>query len=444
MSTIAQVVIVGRVNVGKSTLFNRLSQRVKSITLDFEGVTRDYLKEEIAWRDSRFDLIDSGGIHLRKSQDPLFERIRTQVLQLVQDADVIMFMVDGTVGVLQEDHELSRYIHKLNKPSVLVINKMDSKRAQEQEFEFDRLGFEHQMGISAEHGKNIPDLLDLLVTLIPKKVTHKPQKKSNFRVMFLGKPNVGKSSLMNALLEEERALVSDVPGTTREAFSEQITFYKEVIGITDTPGIRRQSSVKGELEPLMVKSAFQALRSSHIVMLLIDGSSDTLVDQELKLAFYVYQEKFKSLILLINKDDLVTEQSKASLERSMEYYKHLIDKIPVLHISCKTGKNIGRVLPLVQKVWEHTSQKFDPAALQRTCIEGLMKKPLYAKQKPLILYKVRQVHVAPITIEFVVNESRWFGPSQLSFFDNLLRSEYDMVGVPIKFIVKKRKEVLNA
>lgn len=443
MSHKAQVVIVGRMNVGKSTLFNRLSKRVRSITLDFEGVTRDYLKEEVEWRDSLFDLVDSGGIHLRKSQDPLFERVRTQVLALIQEADVVLFMVDATVGALQEDHEIARYIHKLNKPTILVLNKMDHKRAQEQAFEFERLGFEHSVGISAEHGKGIPDLLDKIIEIMPTEVSHKPSQKPHFRVMFLGKPNVGKSSLMNALLQEERALVSDVPGTTREAFSEQITFYKEVIGITDTPGIRRQSSVTGELEPLMVKSAFSALRSSHIVLLLIDGSSDTLVDQELKLAFYTFQEHYKSLILLINKDDLITEQSKASFERSMEFYKHLMKKIPVLHISCKTGKNIGRVLPLIQKVWERTSQRFEPAALQRLCMDGLKRKPLYHKTLPLILYKVRQVHIAPITIELLVNESRWFGPSQVSFFENLIRSEYDMVGVPIKFIVKKRKEELG-
>jgi len=436
----AQVVIVGRMNVGKSTLFNRLSHRVRSITLDYEGVTRDYLKEEVSWREKVFDLIDSGGIHLRKSQDELFEQVRTQVLSLIGEADVIMFMVDAIVGPLQEDHEIARYLHKLNKPTVLVMNKIDSKRAEEQVHEFDQLGFEHKVGISAEHGKGIPDLLDTVISIMPSAVSHQLAKKPAFRVMLLGKPNVGKSSLMNALLQEERALVSDIPGTTREAFSEQITFYKEIIGITDTPGIRRQSSVTGELEPLMVKSAFSALRSSHIVLLLIDGSSDTLVDQELKLAFYAFQEQYKSLILLINKDDLITEQSKATFERSMEYYKHLMTKIPVLHISCKTGKNVGRVVPLIQKVWDRTSQRFEPTALQRLCMEGLKKKPLYAKTKPLILYKVRQVHVAPITIELTVNESRWFGPSQLSFFDNLMRSEYDMTGVPIKFIVKKRKE----
>ena len=443
MSQKAQVVIVGRMNVGKSTLFNRLSRRVKSIILDYEGVTRDYLKEEVEWRDARFDLIDSGGIHLRKSQDPLFERIRKKVLEMIEVGDLIVFMVDGTVGLLPEDKELAKYVHRLKKPVILVINKMDSKKAQEREYEFDRLGFNYVVPISAEHGKGIPDLLDKIVEVMPKDVSHKPEQKPLYRIMLLGKPNVGKSSLMNELLKEERALVSDIPGTTREAFSEQITFYKEVIGITDTPGIRRKRAVTGELEPLMVKSAFQAMRKSHIVLLLIDGSSHTLVDQELKLAFYVFKEQYKSLIILVNKEDLMTDQSKAGLEHSFHYYKHLLDKIPVLNISCKTGKNVGRVIPLITKVWARTSQKFDDTALQNLIIDALKKKPLYHKTMPLLVYRVRQVRSAPITIELVVNESKWFGPSQLSFFDRLLRSEYDMIGVPVKFIVKKKKEMKN-
>ena len=437
MSQKAQVMIVGRVNVGKSTLFNRLSRHVKSITLDFEGVTRDYLKEEVEWRDHIFDLIDSGGIHLRKSQDALFESIRKQVLDMVDQADVIVFMIDATVGILPEDRELAKYIHKLNKPVILIPNKMDSKKTLEHEHEFERLGFEHIVPISAEHGKGIPDFLDKVIELMPVEVSHKPEQKSLYRIMLLGKPNVGKSSLMNELLKQERALVSEIPGTTREALSEKVVFHKQAIGITDTPGIRRKRSVSGELEPLMVKSAFQAMRSSHIVLLLIDGSSHTLVDQELKLAFYVFKEQYKSLIVLVNKDDLVTDQSKAGLEHSFHYYKHLLDKVPILHISCKTGKNVGRVLPLINKVWERTSQKFDDAALQRLFIEALMEKPLHHKRMPLMIFKVRQVRSAPITIEMRVNESKWFGPSQLTFFENILRSEYDMIGVPVKFIIKK-------
>jgi GTPase len=439
MSSKASVVIVGRMNVGKSTLFNRISLRVKSITLDYEGVTRDYIKEEVMWKGIPFDLIDSGGIHLRKSQDELFEKVRKKVLALVEDADVIIFMVDGTVGLIPEDREIATYLHKTGKPVVLAINKIDSKQAQEFRYEFDQLGFDKSVELSAEHGRGVEDLLDDVLSLMPLQVSHKEAEEPSFRVMLLGKPNVGKSSLMNALLKEERSLVSAEAGTTREAFSEEIMFYKEAIQITDTPGIRRKRAVSGggELEPLMVQSAFHALKKSHIILLLIDGSSHTMVDQELKLAFYAFTEQYKACILVINKSDLITEQSAKDLERCFEMYQHLMKKISVINISCKTDKNVGKVLPLIQKVWERYSQKLDDTALTKLFKEKLAKKPLYAKTKLLHVYKVKQIRTAPITIELRVNEPLWFGDSQLNFFENLLRSEYDMVGVPVKFTVKK-------
>lgn len=440
MTLNGSVVIVGRMNVGKSTLFNRISKNVKSITLDYEGVTRDYIKEEVSWKGKHFELIDSGGIHLRKSRDALFEQVRIKVLDLVNKADVIVFMVDGTVGLLPEDREIGTYLHKLKKTVILVINKMDSKTAQMQHFEFERLGFPLMLGISAEHARGIEDLLDIIVEYLPAHGSSVVETKPQCKVMLLGKPNVGKSSLMNALLKEERALVSEVPGTTREALSEQIMFYKEAIQLTDTPGIRRKRSVSGELEPLMVKSSFQALKKSDIVIMLIDGASHTLVDQELKLAFYAFNEHYKALILLINKQDLMTDQSKRDLEHSFEYYDFFIKKIPVMNISCKTGKNVGRVLPLIQEVWQRYSTQFDNESLTKLFIGELIKKPLYHKTKLLRLYKVKQIKEGPPVLELVVNEPDWFGSSQLTFFENLLRSEYDMKGVPVKFITKKARE----
>lgn len=440
MKSSGSVVIVGRMNVGKSTLFNRISRDVKSITLDYEGVTRDFIKEEVEWQDRRFDMIDSGGIHLRKSQDALFEAVRKKVLDLVEKAQVIIFMVDGTVGIVPEDREIATYLHKLNKPVILVINKMDSKVAQEHIFEFERLGFEHTVQVSAEHARGIEDVLDAVVALLPFKPIHEEESKPAFRVMLLGKPNVGKSSLMNALLKEERSLVSEIPGTTREAVSEQIMFYKEAIQLTDTPGIRRKRAVSGELEPLMVKSAFHALKKTDIVVLLIDGSSHTLVDQELKLAFYAFSEHYKALILLINKQDLITEVSKQDLDRSFDEYDFLIKKIPVLQISCKTGKNVGRVMTLIQEVWQRYSQTIPDAELSKLFIGALTKKPLYHKTHLLRVIKARQLRTAPVTIELRVNEPVWYGESQLTFFENLLRSEYDMIGVPVKFVVKRAKE----
>lgn len=440
MKSSGSVVIVGRMNVGKSTFFNRISRHVKSITLDYEGVTRDFIKEEVEWRHKKFDLIDSGGIHLRKSQDPLFEAVRKKVLDLVDQAQVIIFMVDGTVGVLPEDREIATYLHKVKKPTILVINKIDSKKAQEHIYEFERLGFEHIVQVSAEHARGIEDVLDVVVASLSEKSMQETETEPTFRVMLLGKPNVGKSSLMNGLLKEERSLVSEIPGTTREAVSEQIMFYKEAIQLTDTPGIRRKRAVSGELEPLMVKSAFHALKKSDIVVMLIDGSSHTLVDQELKLAFYAFSEHYKALILLINKQDLMTDVSKQDLDRSFDYYDFLIKKIPVLQISCKTGKNVGRVMTLIQEVWQRYKQTIADAELTRLFIGGLAKKPLYHKTNLLRLYKVRQVRTAPMTIELLVNEPDWFGVSQLTFFENILRSEYAMTGVPVKFIVKKANE----
>lgn len=426
-------------NVGKSTLFNRLAKDARSITLDYEGVTRDFIKDRVEWQGKQFDLVDSGGIHLRKTQDPLFEQVRKKVLDLVGNAELIVFMTDGIAGLLPEDREISKFLHKTGKPVIVAVNKFDNNQAREHVYEFEQLGYPVTLTLSAQHGIGINTLLDAIVEQLPEKGGQSIPEEPTFRVMLLGKPNVGKSSLMNLLLKQERSIVSDIPGTTREAVSEQITFYKEAIAITDTPGIRRKRSVEGDLEPLMVKSSFYALKNSDIVVLLIDGSENALADQELKLAFYAFTEHYKALILLINKQDLVTEQSKTELEYSFEHYPQLIKKIPVLAISCLTDKNVGRVLPLLQKVWERHSQIFDDAALTKLLIGGLHKKPLFHSTFPLRIYAVKQVKSAPITIVLTVNEPRWFGPSQLTFFENLLRSEYDMVGVPVKFIVKKQK-----
>lgn len=436
---VPQALIVGRMNVGKSTLFNRLSDKVRAITLDYEGVTRDFIRDRIDWQDTTFDIIDSGGIHLRKNHDEIFEKVRTKVLERVAEADVLVFLVDANVGLLPEDREISQYLFKLKKPVILAINKADSNQAMANLYEFERLGHAQMVTISALHGRSVNDLLDMIVSNLPKRI-HVDVEKPEIKVTFLGKPNVGKSSLMNALTKQERSIVSDVPGTTREAVKESINFYQDVIELTDTAGIRKKRSVTGELEPLMVKSSFFALRDTNIVVLLIDGSVHEIADQELKLAFYAFEEHHKSLILLINKSDLETEVSKKDLEHSFEFYQHLIKKIPVLHISCKTGKNVGRVLTLINKVWKASNQQLDDKKLNALLISALQKKPLFHSTRPLRVYEVYQIGVSPIRIGMRVNEPDWFGPSQLSFFENIVRAEYDLEGAAVKFVVMKNQE----
>jgi GTP-binding protein len=408
---------------------------VKSLTLDYAGVTRDFIKDTVTWQSRTFDLIDSGGITASWSKDPILQKVREAVINLIEQAGLILFVCDGTTGILPEDRAIARLLHKLGKPVILVVNKMDKRRAQEQLYEFERLGFSPIIPVSAEHGTGIHELLDVIVRLLPVQ-TVSPVEPA-YKVVLLGRPNVGKSSLLNALVQEERSIVSDVPGTTREAVSERINFYKETIELTDTAGIRRKRAVSGKLEPLMVKSSMQALKDADIVLLLIDAHEHSLVDQDLKLAFYAFAHQYKSLILLVNKSDLLTEINLQDLERRFDYYKHLIKKIPVLFISAKTGKNIGKILPLIKKVWERSQQQFDSVAITKLFKAELIKKPLYHKTQPLLVYRAEQVTRSPITIVMEVNEPLWFQESQQAFFENILRSNYNLIGVPVKFIFRK-------
>ena len=353
-----QVVIVGRTNVGKSTLFNRLSENVKAIALDLEGVTRDFLRDTIAWQGRSFDLIDTGGISLRKTQDSLLSQSRGIALSMIEAADIILFVVDGKVGLVNEDREIAQLLHKHGKTVFLVVNKVDVKDSVDNLYEFEGLGFSKSCFISASHGKNIVDLLELIVAHLPAPVMVDVEEPT-YKIMLLGKPNVGKSSLMNLLLQKERAIVSPEAGTTREALAERVTFYQEDIQLSDTPGVRRMRSVTEPLEGMMVQSTMQALKNSDIVLLLVDASAESIVDQELKLAFYAFESQYKALIILFNKYDLVDEATKARFDHALSEYDFFLKKIITLNISCKTGKNVGKILPTVKEIWERHNHKFN-------------------------------------------------------------------------------------
>lgn len=441
MSNFPIVVIVGRTNVGKSTLFNRLSEKVKSIIFDQDGVTRDFIRDNVSWQGRTFALIDTGGVSLRKTQDQILSQVREQALQLVQDADVVIFMCDASVGLLPEDREIAKVLQKLGKKVLLVINKADTKAAKDNLYEFERLGFNLQFPISALQGTSINDVLEAIVGNLPYRPMDKleeEEKKSGFDVVILGKPNVGKSSLMNLLLNQERSIVADMPGTTREPVASNVAFYKEDIQVTDTAGIRKKRSVHESLEKTMVKTSFKALGRADIVLLVIDEADDILTDQELKLLFYAFQERHKAVIVLFNKQDLVQEFEKERMKFSVEKYQYLFDKLVTLSISCKSGKNIGRVLPTIQKVWERHSQQFTDDELTFCLQQSLIHKPLYRSGHLLRLFRVKQIKNAPITLMITVNEAKWFGPSQLTYLENVLRKEYDLLGVPVVFMVRKR------
>lgn len=440
MKNISSVVIVGRTNVGKSTLFNRMSKDVKSITHDEEGVTRDFLHDMVTWKNVSFELKDTGGISLKPSKDIILEHVRQQALELINAADLVMLVVDGTVGIMPEDRELSKMLHKLGKNVILVVNKSDCKITASNMHEFERLGHRAIMAVSAQHGTGCDELQDEIIAILPKhkNVVEKPVE---FKIVLLGKPNVGKSSLINLLLRENRMIVTDQPGTTREAVSERIAFHKADIQITDTPGIRRKRGVTEPLEQMMTKSSFRAVENADIVLLLVDVSQGEISDQELKLAFYVL-EKHKSLIMLFNKYDLLEHDDYAAqqLESSLERYPQLTKRAVRVNISCKTGKNIGKIMSTVQEVWKRSNQTFANEEISSLLVGAITAKPLYHKTMPLTVYKAKQVATAPITIVMIVNQPQWFEESQLGFFENVMRKKYDLQGAPVRILTRKKHQ----
>jgi GTP-binding protein len=453
MDNLSKVVIVGRVNVGKSTLFNRLSTEVKSIIFDYPGVTRDIIKDVVTWCGKPFELIDTGGVSFKKKQDSIEEEVRLRALQAVKDASIIIFVCDAKVGVIQDDLEILNLLRKLGKKIFLVANKTDSPLAEENRYQFEKLGFKDTFYISANHGKGIAELLEAIAenVTVPEKIHEEFENKQEWqdkefqdaqedktcKVVLLGKPNVGKSSLLNALMQEDRAIVSPVPGTTREPIKEKIKFSKGDIQITDTAGVRRKRTVDEDLEKLMVKTSFKALKDANIVLLMVDSSEKALCDQELKLLFYAF-ENHKAVILLFNKQDLVDRDIREQLDFSLEPYSYFMKKIEIMNISCKSGRNIDKILDLIDKVWVRHSQRFSNDELTMLFKDALVNKPLHHKTMALIVRAVKQVANSPITLLIIANVPEWFGHSQLTFFENLLRAKYDLKSVPIKFVVRRR------
>lgn len=435
MSKQNKVVVVGRANVGKSTLFNRLAENVRSITMDYVGVTRDFLQDTVSWKGKSFELIDTGGIQLQKSEDKITEQVRLKAMAMLEKAAVVLFVCDGAVGVIPEDRAIAKFVHKLGKPTILLVNKADAKITAENLPEFERLGFKNIMAISAQHGTGMVDLLDDILNYLPKDLAL-PEEKPGLRVALLGKPNVGKSSLMNRLLNEERSIVSDIPGTTREAVTDRVVFYQEHIQVTDTAGVRRKRSVDEGLEELMVKSSFQAVRDADIVIMMLDAQEAQISHQELKLAQFVF-ENGKALILVKNKHDLLDDTLKEQWEYDEDLYDFFMKKVETLTISCKTGYHVGKLMPLIMKVWERYQFHVSMSELTQLFKAALERTPLIRCQQRLKVYSAKQVATKPPTIRLNVNNPEWFESSQLSFFENLLRKNYDLKGVPVQFSAKK-------
>lgn len=429
------VVLAGRTNVGKSTLFNRLVRNSRSMVFDRPGVTRDYLADVVSVDDKAFKLVDTGGIPLKATDDPFAQAIRKSVDTMLAQASLILFMCDVKVGVQDEDLLIAKILHKSGRPVVLLLNKVDNDAVyQEFHHEFLRLGFNNILPISSLHGTGISDLLTYIAENI--EMPTDTEEAPAYAVTLLGRPNVGKSSLMNLLIGYERTMVSDIPGTTREAISERLTFHKETIQLVDTAGVRRKRKVDDELEQLMVKSSLYSLRDADIILLVIDASEKRIADQELKLLFYAL-EQHKCVIIIWNKIDLLDDLDKEELEHDLEQYEFVLKKVPQIRISCLEKKNIGKILKAVQEVHARCVQEVNSTQLDEAVKMRLYARPMYSQNKLLKVFKIRHAPARIPTFVVHVENPTLFNQSHLGYLENIIRDTLDLVGCPIQLLLRK-------
>ncbi len=430
------VVLVGRTNVGKSTLFNRLVGEKKSIVLEEEGVTRDYLEETVTWDNKNFTVVDTGGLAFKGNLTGIKKLVQEKGIEIVQKAGILLFVCDIKAGVTQEDLHIAKMLHRTKKPAILLINKSDNRNALlEHQTEFEKLGFKDKILVSSAHGIGMSTLLETIVENLPESTEE--IEKPSYKIVIVGKPNVGKSSLMNLLIQQERSIVSDIAGTTREAITENIFFLSDLIQVTDTAGVRKKSSISESLETLMAKSSLHSIREASIVIMMIDASQGAISDQELKLLFYAYELK-KPMVIIFNKTDLLDDYTRAQLKDDMDRYEFILKKLPVINISCLTKKNVNKILLEVKALMERCAIVINSSELNEMVKAEVERKPLYHNRTLLRLFKIRTVVDAEIpTFILHVNHPKWFGPTQLGFFENLIRRSYDIKGCPIELIAKE-------
>lgn len=430
------VVLFGRTNVGKSTIFNRLSSGARSLVFDRPHVTRDPIEDVVNWNDKTYRLIDTGGVPLEKKNTEIDLAVRKSIEAILKKTSLILFVCDSTEGITADDRKLAQMARTSGLPTLLVINKVDNNDQDAQAIsEFAEFGFHDIHTISAIHGRGFAKLLDRISALVPAIKHEEVQTEPEYKVAIIGKPNVGKSSMLNLLVREERSLVSDIPGTTREAVRSTINIHQTAIEFADTAGIRKQQAVEDPLELLMVKTSFKVLKHANLIVLMCDASEKRITDQELKLLFYAHKEH-KSLILVVNKSDLITDEDKKAFLYHLSQYEHLTKKIPVIWTSCVTHKNISKIRETIHQIKIRSEQKLDVVSINTVIRRKLSEHPLTYNGTEFRILNVRPIKGDVPTLVVHTDHPEWVRPSHLAYFENVVRSQYDLLGCPVKFIVR--------
>lgn len=431
------VAIVGRPNVGKSTFFNRIVGQRISIVEDTPGVTRDRLYADAEWCGHSFTLIDTGGLEI-KSEDIMWSHIRAQAQIAVETADVIVFMLDGKTGLTHEDYEVAAYLRKSRKPILLVVNKLDNNE-QHLLYDFYELGLGEPIGISAGQAKGLGDVLDEIVKLTGKYETE--EKEEALKIAVVGKPNAGKSSLVNKLLGYDRVIVSDIAGTTRDAIDTRIKIGDKEYILIDTAGIRRKRSVEEDLEQYSVMRSLGAVRRADVCLIVID-SSEELSEQDVKIAGYVHEQGKPSVVVMnkwdvVEKDTYTIEKYNRKLKEELKFMDYFIPT----YVSAKTGKRVDNLIKLAERAYENASRRISTGLLNDVLREAILtNEPPSKNGKRLKIYYVTEVSANPPTFVIFVNDDTLMHFSYRRYLENALRRSFDFEGTPIRLIIRNKNE----
>jgi GTPase len=431
------IAIVGRPNVGKSTIFNRIVGERISIVEDIPGVTRDRIYSSAEWLTHDFNIIDTGGIDL--GDEPFLDQIRQQAEIAIDEADVIIFLVNGREGVTSADEEVAKILYRSNKPVVLAVNKIDNPDMRDMIYDFYALGFGEPFPISGSHGLGLGDLLDEAAKHFPKDKEDEYDKDA-IKFSLIGRPNVGKSSLVNAILGEDRVIVSDIAGTTRDAIDSQVTYNGQKYVIIDTAGMRKKGKVYETTEKYSVLRALRAIERSDVVLIVINAE-EGIIEQDKHIAGYA-EEAGRAVIIVVNKWDAIEKDEKTmkEFEEKIRAHFQFLSYAPIVFLSAKTKKRIHTLMPMIDTASENHAMRVQTNILNEVIMDAVAMNPTPTdKGKRLKIYYATQVAVKPPTFVVFVNEPELMHFSYERFLENRIRDAFDFTGTPIKIFSRQRK-----
>lgn len=435
------VAVVGRPNVGKSTLFNKLAGRRISIVEDTPGVTRDRIYAQAEWNNRHFILIDTGGIE-PDSSDVILSQMRDQAVIAMETADVILFMVDGRSGITSADREVASMLMRTGKEVILAANKIDTAKLPDDFYDFYEFGLGEPLALSAANMLGIGDLLEEIVKRLPQE-PEESEDDETIKIAVIGKPNVGKSSLINALLGEERVIVSDIPGTTRDSIDTPFTDGEDQYMLIDTAGIRRKSKVTGDIERYSVIRSVSAIERCDVCLLLLDAQ-EGVTEQDKKIAGIAH-EAGKGIIVVVNKWDLLEKETNTMKKYQEDVKRELLfmQYAPMLFISVLKKQRVNKVLEMAKYVSGQHAMRVSTGQLNSLVADAvMMNQPPSDKGKKLKIYYATQVSVKPPLFSFKINDRELMHFSYARYLENQIRSSFGFEGTPIKFVFREKGDDL--